>query len=521
VSEEDLERDEAAPDAPSGGPRVRRLRREHRAWADRLVRVLLRFVGLLRRPLEALGVDHRQLEAIVETKLRLDLRRSAKDASGAATVQSARGTGLLVSCVVHLFMGLFVGLMTLAIGDPLAFMTVTQGFLLLMLGVTVLADFGHVVLDTKDLSVVGSRPVTERTLFAARIVHVALYLGLTTGSLAVVPLLFGLPKFGAVFLPVYVVSSLLTACVAVFGAGVLYLAALRRVGGEKLRDFVVHFQILASAGLVTAFQLMPELTENAAGRLGVDGDAVPFFAYFFPPSHTGGLLDLCLGHATRANAVLSALAFALPALFAGVMVRLSSSGLVGGLSALDTESARRPPPGRWRRWCRDRFTGSRVEACGFDFFALLAGRERQYKLQTYPMVAVVLALAVVSAFRAPGHALVAVSAIYYVSWCIPSAILNARYSETPGAAWSFEALPFGDPGVFLLGARKAFLACWAVPLLAVVALFGLIVAGPAALPHVLFAGLASLAVQFRRLRATDVWTRDGLLRRAARGPAAS
>lgn len=202
MNEGDLERDEAAPDAPAGGPRVRRLSREHRAWADRLVRVLLWFVGWLRRPLEALGVDHGQLEAIVEIKLRLDLRRSAKDEGGAATVQSARGTGLLVSCVVHLFVGLIVGLMTLAIGDPLAFMTVTQGALLLMLGVTVLADFGHVVLDTKDLSVVGSRPVTERTLFAARIVHVALYLGLTTGSLAVVPLLFGLPKFGAVFLPV-------------------------------------------------------------------------------------------------------------------------------------------------------------------------------------------------------------------------------------------------------------------------------------------------------------------------------
>jgi len=454
------------------------------------LRFLLAAAGLLRRPLRLAGVDWRPFREILETKLRLDLRRTRLGADGEVRVGAASKMGLFWTCVVYLGFGLFLGIGTVLLGDPFLAMSFAQGVLLVMLGVALVSDFTSVLLDPTDLSVLGAQPVSDRTLLAARVVHVALYLGLLAVSLGAGSFVFGTIRFGPAFGAAFLLATVLTSIEAVFGAVVLYLVAMRLFRPGRVRDAIVWFQIGATVVLVLGYQLLPRALE-VEEHVGSWIDRNPALVLLVPPFHAGGLAELCLGAATPRNLLLAACAVALPALLLWAAIRLGTRGFVAGLAALEAEDGAGFRAGGYGALCARLLARGGVRRAGFDFFRHLARRERLYRLRVYPMLAVALVLGIVPLFSGLGSIFI-VAPLYYGALFVPTGLLNARYTETPEAAWILDALPLADRRGFHAGALRAFLACQVLPVLAVLFWAVLLLSGFDALPHAVFAAAAFL-----------------------------
>jgi ABC-2 type transport system permease protein len=136
-----------------------------------LLKCIFFFNGFLARQ----GVDIDRMISIVQLKMLMDKRR----------VQMVWRTGqqreentnhLRKVLLSYLLFGLFAGLLLLAIPSFLIGMIVVHSYILFMMSMTLITDFSTVLLDTADNQIILSRPVDGRTLFAARMIHILIYI---------------------------------------------------------------------------------------------------------------------------------------------------------------------------------------------------------------------------------------------------------------------------------------------------------------------------------------------------------
>ena len=130
-------------------------------------------------------MDYAQLRAIVATKLLMDNRRQrvAYRRNESASTGNSFGINLV-------FYTIFGGLVAMAMSSIASFiisMIVFYTYIMVMISMTLITDFSSILLDTSDNTIILPRPVDSRTLFAARLTHILLYLGQLGLGLTVIP----------------------------------------------------------------------------------------------------------------------------------------------------------------------------------------------------------------------------------------------------------------------------------------------------------------------------------------------
>src|SRR6185436_8786702 len=139
-----------------------------------------------------------------------------------------------------------------------------------------------------DIGVLASRPVSGRTLFAARLAHVGVYLLLSCACLSCFPMFLGCLAypFWAVLLVVpacVLLSALLTlGLVALF-----YALALRLAGPARFQRVVFAVQIAVMVVLMGGLQVVMPLL-HGSHIVGLYSER-PALRLLVPPLHFGGL----------------------------------------------------------------------------------------------------------------------------------------------------------------------------------------------------------------------------------------
>ncbi|MFP3472199.1 hypothetical protein R0J90_19295, partial [Micrococcus sp. SIMBA_144] len=80
--------------------------------------------------------------------------------------------------------------------------------LMFLIMTAMISDFSSVLLDVRDQTVIGTRPVDHRTISAARAIHVTVYLFFLTAPILSVPLVVGIVQFGVIFALLFSVTVL-------------------------------------------------------------------------------------------------------------------------------------------------------------------------------------------------------------------------------------------------------------------------------------------------------------------------
>jgi hypothetical protein len=208
---------------------------------------------MLDRLIRGLGVDPIQWRALVMVYLRMDFR-----ATGGATKQQAtgraRGHPLFGIALVTGMGGALFAVLAVRIPDVLVSATLLTTYGAINTVMVLLVDFTGLVVSPDDYAVLGHRPVSSRTYFAARLTAILAYITTVSVLLAVLPsfsyaLWWHLGVTGLVATFVAVILCDVCASVLIITT---YVVMLELVHPRRLRRAFSYLQLVSMLGFYGA-----------------------------------------------------------------------------------------------------------------------------------------------------------------------------------------------------------------------------------------------------------------------------
>ncbi len=470
-----------------------------------LVNLILTLYDLFAWLFRLLGADYEQLRAILEAKLRMDGRR--QNVAGRAHARTDPKNTFTLTMMIHACIGAFLAIVCLQIESPLVAMTFVHGAVIMMVAMSLISDFSSVLLDTSDAAVLGPRPVSGRTLLVSRIVHIASYLGLLALSLSAVTFVIGTVRYHLLFPLVFAATLAGSLCFVVCIVHLFYVVAFRFTDSERLRDMILYSQIAMSILFFGGYQLLPRLLDTTRlHEVRIDEE---WWIYLVPPAWLAAPIDLLSGNAGLPQYILSVLAVAVPVVGLYFVVSHLGPRFSAVLARLDAPSTGARPRPAGTTDCRTfvqrvaaAVSRNATEAAAFEFIWRLCSRDRQFKLRTYPSIAMLLVVAVIMLPRGQSLAETInqlpdtrcyILLLYFACMFVPMALTVIRFSDRYEAAWVYYTTPLERPGDVLSAMLKVLLVRFAVPLFLFMALVVLAIWGPRTLPDVALALCGTLA----------------------------
>lgn len=299
----------------------------------------------------AAGIDYAQWKALTVVALKLDFRQMSFGRSNWG--QDVKGASVLVGQIIfYLLFGLFMGVAVWFVPDLFLAGTMLISVLLFVIGTTILLEHNSALTSPLDYPVLGFRPVSSRTYFAARLTNVLVYTSALTTLVAWMPIaalfirygpLMGLAGIGAVYV-----------CATSIALAVLltYATMLRWFGADALKRALSYVQLAMSFMVYGGYAVFATFVEASALR-NMTLEKTPL-VLLYPGTWYASYLELAAGRLGPAEWVPALLTLALlGAMAAGLGGRLSLdySERLGMLTASSSPRAprRRATTSRWFR----------------------------------------------------------------------------------------------------------------------------------------------------------------------------
>lgn len=474
-----------------------------------MTNLILSLLDRLKPLFRALGADYGQLRAIVQVKLMMDNRRSVISL-GAYGKQTAEPTSSFTRILgIYAFIGGLISLGMLAVPDRenLFFpLTLQFSYIMALCAMTLISDFSSVILDSSDNQIILPRPVGSRTLWLARVVHITTYLFAIALSLSIVAVLVLALRFGPLAGLLFLILSLLSAVLMVFLTNVFYLVLMRFISEEKLREVINYVQIVMAVLFYGGYQLLPRLVDSQT-LLSQSFDHQSWH-YLVPPMWMAGAVEIVTRPVVDASHLIF-LSLALITPFAGLwfMNRFLTTDFTQKLSGIDLES--RPvvaadstqrstvtSPG-WLETLSDWLTTNPLERAAFAFTWRITGRDRKFKLKTYPQLGFGIAYVVMMSFQSRSlgsSGFFYLFALYFAGLYVMVAQYQLSVSDGYRAAWVYGSAPIQYPGDLLSGSMKAIIVKLLAPFYLILASFILFRYGTDKLSDVVLAFSNSLVM---------------------------
>ena len=433
----------------------------------------LKFLSVFKGLFTRLGVDYAMMEKILQIKLTMDERRVPTIFNDAG--KQKEGNQFLKSLWIYGLYSLIL-IPFLLLGDNYIFqLSLVFGIILFILMTSMISDFSAVLLDVRDKNIIQTKPVGRKTIAAAKIVHIMIYIAFVAGAFTAIPLFVGLYKHGVIFALIFLIEIVLTVLLVVVLTSLLYLVILRFFDGEKLKDIINYVQILLSVGVVLGYQVLIRLFEFT------DLDMVYTFNWWhflIPPLWYGAPYEVFL----NGNFSVYLIAFTVLAVLVPVIAIFGYAKLMPSfernLEKLLSDTKTRRPKKNWldeigaKLLCR-----SKEERIFFRFAASMMKKEREFKLKVFPALGMSIFFPFLFIFTfsedggleemAEGNLFLF---IYFCNFMIPSLVYMLKFSEGFKGAWLFKAAPIERISYAYSGALKAFLVKLYVPVFIAVSL---------------------------------------------------
>ncbi|HEX2534394.1 MAG TPA: hypothetical protein VHK69_11700 [Chitinophagaceae bacterium] len=466
-------------------------------------RLLLRAV-LLPSPLyRRMGADMGQLRAILHTKLLMDDRRP----NTMHLTQSARRTkpinaATIGTILISALMGLIYLMAFLVGNDSVTQMTVYFSFFLFMLAASLISDFTSVLIDVRDNFILLPKPVTDRTLVFARILHIVLHISKIVLPMCAPGAVLVTLRFGVLALFVFLIMVLLLTVFTIFFINALYILILRFTTPQRFQSIISYVQIVFAILLYASYQIFPRLLDNFQA-FSIRLDVHPFAAVLPPYWFAAGWKVLHTFEGSSALWALTAVSLVIPVASLYIVIRFLAPSFNAKLALISGSGSAAEP--RKRTENKKQGYAARLahlatrpgpERMGFLFTWKMTTRSRDFRMKVYPGIGYLLVYVVflllqrdsvqLSDFRdgtASGRGVTLV-ALYVCSYLLIAAINQMRFSEKHKAAWIYFVAPVDRPGRVIIGGFKAVLFQFYLPVVAALLLAGLFLSGPAILPNI-------------------------------------
>ena len=422
------------------------------------------------------GVELDKLKEIVRTKLIMDSRRTRGGLSRSNNKEVKNP--LIFTLIMYAFMGVFFSIMAFNGENIKAVLTFLHAYIMVMMIMTLITDFSAVLLDTTDSSIILPKPVSSKTFFMARVVHIFCYLLQLLIALILFPAIGIFVGFGIKAGLFSLLSFMLNTVFSVFIAYLLYGLLLRFTSEQKIKEIIGGFQIFITILIVVGFQVVFRLIDFT----NFENITIGPKAYWLPP--------VWFAFATEAvhtltfsglHFVMLSLSVFVPLLTVWVMMKYLApmfSARLNSMNAGDGVNKKvlkdRTHTKTFLQTLSARVTRNRQEQAAFEVYWKLMAREKQFKLQFFPSLAYIFVLIFINVFRR-GQNLgdiiqsVQYSKLYLLLFYTPIAMfltgLGAMKIYSSGdVAWIYYSTPVEKPGDFLTGGVKAIMLKFGLPM---------------------------------------------------------
>lgn len=441
-----------------------------------ILKFLDRFKGLFWK----IGIDYSVLRMILQVKLMMDQRKlpTIFSQSNQKKEKKEDKYAYIKSLWLYALMGLIL-IPLMAFGDNYLFqMSVTFGIILFLIMTSMISDFSGVLLDVRDKHILHTKPVNRRTINAAKVLHIMIYLSQLTIAITFIPLVVSLIKQGIIFFLITIVLLVLANLFIVVITALLYLTILRFFDGEKLKDMINYVQIGLSIVIMIGYQVVIRSFELVDLNIVYQ---VHWWHIFIVPMWFAAPYEWILNGNTEIMVILLATIAILLPIVAIILYGKLIPTFEKNLEKLTSQSK-----GKKRRVSKlgeillSLFISNKEEKAFYQFTEQMISQERDFKLKVYPSLGFSIVIPFLFLYSGTNLDSIPFSTsssyltIYFTMINIPTIIFMLRYSGKYKGAWIFTVLPILDFSTYYKGALKAVIIKLYLPiyfLLSVVFLF--------------------------------------------------
>lgn len=288
----------------------------------------------MRRLLSRAGVDYDQWKALTIVALKLDYRQMSFGQAQWGG-RDVKGASLIVGQLIFYTMfGLFMGAAVWFIPDLFLAATLLTTVVVFVVGTTILLDHNSALTSPVDYPVLGFRPVSSRTYFAAKLTNVLVYTTAVTTVATYLPIAAFFVRHGtAVGLAG---AAAIYVCSGTIALGVLlaYAAMLRLFGPHGLKRALSYIQLVMSFMIYGGYFVFAQFFQDSALR-SFEVVKTPW-VLLFPGTWYASYVELAAGRTGPMEWIPAALTLVLAGVLAaglGSRLSLDYSERLGALTA--------------------------------------------------------------------------------------------------------------------------------------------------------------------------------------------
>lgn len=435
------------------------------------------------------GINYNILRRILQIKLTLDDRRVPTVLDNSEN-KEGKNT-FLKSMLSYGIMGLIIMIFIIVSMPLFVKMTMTITIIMFMIMTTMIADFSSVLLDVRDKNIMLTKPIDERTLNTAKILHIFIYLSTITMVISGPSLIAGAIKYGGIFFAIFAIELILISGFIIVITALLYFFVLSIFDGEKLKDIINNFQIMLSITMALGGQLVGQMFRI----FETDIIFTPsWWSYLLPPAWFAAPFEIIIeGNYETPHIILSLLSIVIPIVALAIYIKIIIPYFERNLLKLNASGSKgsrfKEAKDRIYRKLINILARDNIEKTYIRFTQNMLGNERKLKLKIYPSLAFGAILPIIIIFRSYGYSesfsemLSEISntntymMVYMTVFLLSSNISMLSTSENYRGAWIYKALPIKSPSSIYKGSIKGFILKYNILVMLFVSVIFLLIYG--------------------------------------------
>ena len=458
---------------------------------------VLKVIDKLKGLYQKAGVDYDMFRLILNAKLTMDGRRKATVFNDNKK-KKEDSNEFYKALILYAFFGIFLGLMLIFDINKMYIMSGYFSAIMFMVLTIFISDFSYVILDVRDKNILSTKGIDSKTINAAKITHVFIYMLYLTLALVGVSFLISF-KFGVGYFLVFFLEIILIDIFMIIITALAYLLVLKFFDGEKLKDIINFVQIGLSIFMVVVYQIVPRLFEF------IDVVNIKYeeklWHLLIPPMWFAAPLSIISGEeVTRLKIIMSILAVAVPIISMFIYLKLTPA-FEKNLQKLNNNEDNIKEKSNLLIKINNLFCKDNTERAFFNFSLGIMNSEREFKLKVYPNLALGIVFPIIfmvigidrsnlgGIFESLRNSRSYLS-IYAFALVIPNILVMLRYSERYLGAWIYEVAPINSTAAIFKGVIKGAIYKLILVPYSIISIIFIIIFGFKVIIHLIIAFLA-------------------------------
>lgn len=434
---------------------------------------ILKVLDLFKGIYENFGVNYKVMRLILQSKLVMDGRRGSNNLN---IEENKDKNYFLNSLLVYGFIGIFTAPIIIMPVDPVIKMSLYFGFFMIMVLSVFISDFSNVILDINDKDILSTKGVEDRTLNAAKITHVFIYISLLSLAIGLGALIASF-RYGIKYFLLLLVSIFLIDILMIIVTAFMYLLILKFFNGEKLKDIISVFQV----GFMLLFTIGYQFIARAFSFVDMSITYTPkLWNILIPPIWFGANFNIM--HGTGHEGILRAmsiLSFTVP-VFAIIIYIYLIPVFEYNLQKLSDNTYKDTKINESFTFKISKFIcNNKEERAFFNFVYNVLNKDREFKTKIYPSLAIGALMPIImiaSTYDGNGisNYINEISTYPYYLFAYMTVLMSQvivttlKFSNQYEGAWIYDVLPIKNKKNIFTGMFKAFIYKLILPIFIII-----------------------------------------------------